>query len=94
MKKVKLFLFNYGTITQIADFKKAGHDAIKCLHAMNDRQVKAHSELSEKVFYFVEWYGEKTNNKHISVECSNNRYDILESKIKLIQFKTQELFTV
>lgn len=87
MKKVKLFLYNYGRITQIADFKDAGHDASICLMAMNDNQLKAtnaNGNLSEDIFYFLQWKGK--HNTHISVGYSGISYgsDLHELKVKTL----------
>ena len=68
MKKVKLFLYNYGTVTQIADFKNAGHDANICLRAMNDNQILGHGLLPTTIFYYLEWMSK--TGKHITVAAT------------------------
>lgn len=96
MKKVKLFLFNYGTITQIADFKNAGHDANICLRSLNDNQIKGHGYLPKTIFYYLTWQAPKSGNIHVTVDYSGNtaRDTSHEQIIKSHLFKNNILTAV
>lgn len=87
MKKVILYLHNYGTITKIANFGNAGHDANICLKAMNDNQIKGHGYLPKTIFYFLQWQGK--HGKHISVDYTgyNLRDTSHASIIRELQYK-------
>lgn len=86
MKKVKLFLYNYGNTTQIADFKNCGHDANICLSAMNDNQIKGHGKLPLTIFYYLEWHGK--TGKHITVSYTGcNWSQEHETIVKTLEFK-------
>jgi DNA repair ATPase RecN len=52
---VKLNIYNYSEVTEIAKFTNGLHDAIKCMKALNDDQIKAHNHLPESIFYFVSY---------------------------------------
>lgn len=88
MKKVKLFLYNYGNITQIADFKNCGHDANICLTAMNDNQIKGHGILPTTIFYYLEWYTK--TGKHITVSYTGSNWSLEhETIVKTLQFRNE-----
>lgn len=52
MKKIKLFIYNYGS-TELADFRNNQHVAIETLNALNDSIIKTHGDLPNKIFYYL-----------------------------------------
>ena len=71
MKKLNIYVYNYGKIAKIANFS-CKQSAWLSMKSLNDNQIQGKGILDNNVFYFIEWQG--LHDMHISVDYTNNKH--------------------
>ncbi|HTF27221.1 MAG TPA: hypothetical protein VK625_00175 [Flavitalea sp.] len=83
MKKYRLFLYNFGSITQIADFKTCFTEGSQCMRALNKNLFEVYGNtLPDNTFYWASYdlVNDRTRSlNNITIECKEATFENIDS---------------